>query len=194
MGAEVLVPLLISAVGKGVSEFSNRRTANRQDREIAEGIRKSSAKQREATQGIDKNLNFLEESSAQPFQDTLQSQFIDRINKARALGTDNLDRAGGVSSAFKTASASGKGEATDFAGKIASLLAGVDAAGNQRQAEGFRAGDLGMDLNRLGRDSEQESFLARLRASRIRPSFPLSIIAGGLQGAASAKAAGGFGG
>ena len=194
MGAEVLVPLILSGLSAGAKAFNINRTAKKQDRELAEGIRKSSAKKQEATQRIDKNLNFLEESSAQPFKDDLQSQFIARINQARALGTDNLDRPGNVSSAFTKASTGAKGQATEFAGQIASLLAGVDAAGNQRQTEGFRAGDLGMDLKRLDRDADSEDFLARLRASRIRPSFPLSVLSGVLDGGASAAASGGFGG
>ena len=124
----------------------------------------------------------------------MQDQFIQRIRAKQALGTENLDSAGDTSDRFKRGSANAKTGAIDYAGLISNLLSSVDAAGNQRTAERKSAGDTGMDLLRFKRNSEQDSFLAQMRAARHRDNPLLSIVGAGLSGASAGYAGGGFGG
>lgn len=185
MGAAAL-PLVLSVLGAGVGEFSNRRVARQRDRDIAAGIRKTTATQEDANRRIKQNLDLLEKSRAEPFKETLQGQFLDRIRQQRSTALAGLDTPGATSEAFKSATAEAGTGAIDYAGVLADLFSSIDAPGFQRSEEGFRAGDLGMDLSRLTRDADQDTFLARLRASRRRPSFGLGLLSAGLSGAAGA--------
>jgi hypothetical protein len=195
MGTEAAwVPLVISLVAAGAQQYNSSQTAKKRDADIAQGIRNSANEQKKADSAINNNLDNLSESRAAPFKDELQDQFIQRIRAKQALGTDNLDSVGGTSDAFKRGSAKAKVGATGYAGIIADLLSTVDAAGNQRTSERNSAGNTGMDLLRFGRNSEQDSFLARLRAARHRDNPWLAIAASGAQGYASGLAGGGFGG
>ncbi len=190
MGAAA-VPIAIAVAGASVNEYNTRRTARKQDEDIARGIMKTSATQREANQKINQNLDKLSESTSEPFKETLEGQFIDRVNKARTQALSGLNTPGGVSDAFTDSAADAKTGAIDYAGLISSLLAGVDASGNQRQAENADFGNLGEDLNILGRNADQDSFIAQLRASRHRNNPYLSVLGAGLSGAATGD---GFGG
>jgi len=190
MGASA-APIIISLLAAGTSEANNRRTARQRDRDIAAGITKTSAAQREGTQKINENLNQLEKSRPEPFKETLQGQFLDRIRKQKGNALAGFDTAGGTSTAFKDSVSNAKTGAIDYGSVISDLLSGIDAAGLQRQSEGFKANDLGMELSKLNRGADQDAFLARLRAGRRRPNFGLSLLSAGLSGAAGAAAGGG---
>ena len=194
MGAEVLIPIALSLAAGGVQQYNTNKTAKKRDRDIARGIIDSGKQQQAADQRIGRNLDELEVSRSEPFKDTLQGQFINRINASRQLGLSNLDRGGGVSDAFTEGVGGAKTGAIDYAGVIANLLAGVDAPGNQRQAEQKGKGDTGMDLLRFKRNADQDTFLAELRARRHRDNPWLAIGASGLSGLASGMAGSGFGG
>ena len=190
MGSEaVWVPIVASLVSAGVNEANNRSTARKRDRDIAEGIRKNSETQKKANAKIGKNLDFIEDSSASEFKDTLQGKFLNQLNRQKAAGLAGLDTEGGTSDAFNRGQDAAKTGSIDYAGNIADLLSGIDAAGLQRNAEGFNSGDLGMDLGVLERNSDQDSFLSQLRASRHRNNPLLSIAAAGISGAGGAYAA-----
>ena len=195
MGTEAAwIPLVVSLVAAGAQQYNSSQTAKKRDADIAQGIRNSANQQKKADSAINENLDDLSKSRVEPFKNELQDQFIQRIRAKQALGTDNIDSAGGVSDAFKKGSVNAKTGATDYAGVIANLLSSVDAAGNQRTAEKTSAGNTGMDLLRFGRNSEQDAFLAQMRAARHRDNPWISIAASGAQGYASGLAGGGFGG
>ena len=195
MGSEALwVPIVMSLASAGVNEYSNRKTASKRDRDIAAGIRKTSETQEKANQRINQNVDELSKSTAQPHKDTLQGQFIDRINKVRKQALSGLNTEGGTSDAYRDAAGNAKVGAIDYGGAISSLLAGIDAAGNQRQAENKEFGNTGEDLLKFKRDADQDSFIAQLRASRHRNNPLLGILSAGLSGAAMGTAAGGFSG
>jgi hypothetical protein len=192
MGTEAIwIPIALAAAGAGVNQVNTNRTAKKRDRDIAQGIRDSSAQQQKADSAINENLDELSESRAAPFKDKLQDSFIQRIRANQALGTDNIDSVGGTSDAFKRGSTKAKTGAIDYAGVIADLLSSVDAAGNQRTAERKSSNNTGMDLLKFKRNSEQDSFLAQMRAARHRDNPLLAILGAGLSGAA---VGGGFGG
>ena len=196
MGTEALwVPLVLSAAGAGLSEYNQRKTAKKQDADIAAGIRKNAETQQKANAKVNENLNFIEESKAKPFKDTLQGQFLQRINQEKRAGLAGFDQVGNVSDAYKSGVSSAKTGAIDYGRLVSDLLSGVDAAGNQRQAEVARSGDLSMDLSKFGRDISQDEYLARLRAARHRDNPWLSIASSALKGAGSSYGGeGGWGG
>jgi hypothetical protein len=191
MGTEAAwVPAVIALIGAGVQQYNTSQTNKKRDAEIAQGIRKTSEEQKQADRKINENLDKTAKSNVLPFKQDLQQQFMDTIQKKRLQGLAGLDTSGSTSSAYKTGADQAKTGATDYAGTIASLLAGVDAAGNQRQAEGTSAGNLGMDLMRSDRNQEQDTFLAQLRAARHRDNPWLAMAGSGLSGYASGMGGG----
>ncbi len=186
MGAAAL-PIALTLAGGAVSEFSNRRTAKKQDREIAQGIIKQGKIQDESKAALDKTLNFAESSQPEPFRADLQGNFLKQLRAAGASVND--DTPGGVSDAFKSRSTAAKGESNALAESVAGLFARIDAPGQQRQAEQFRFGDNAITNSILARNSAQEDFLARLRASGIRPNPFLKVAGSALMGAGGAVSA-----
>ena len=188
MGTEALwVPLAIAAAGAGVNQYNINRTAKKQDAETARGIIKQSRIQDESNAELNKTLNFAESSSPEKHRAKLQNDFLNSILSAKSK--TGIDQVGDLSDAFRTGAAASNQEAVDFASDTGGLFARMDAPGLQRQAEGFRFGDNAMDIARLKGQSQQEEFLSALRVKGIRPNPWLSILAGGLQGAATGVAA-----
>jgi len=195
MGTEAAwIPAVVALIGAGVQQYNTSQTAKKRDQDIARGIRDSAEQQKKANLKVGENLNKLEDSRVLPFKEDLQQTFLNTVNKKRLQGLSGLNTAGQESDAYKSASGKAKTGAIDYAGLISSLLAGVDAPGNQRQAEGTAAGTLGMDLSVLDRNSDQDSFLAQLRAARHRDNPWLSIAGAGLSGYATGMAGAGYGG
>jgi len=187
MGTEAgWVPLVVAAIGAGVQQYNTSQTAKKRDAEIARGIRESSKQQQAANQKIGENLNQLEKSRVDPYQQDLNQIFLDKIQKKRLMALNGLESTpGAMSDAYKTATNTAKTGAIDYGELVSSLLSSIDAAGNQRQAESNKKNDTGMDLLKFKRNSDQDSFLAQLRASRIRDNPLLSIVGSGLSGYAS---------
>jgi len=195
MGTEaVWIPALIAAAGVGVQQYNTAQTAKKRDEEIARGIRESGIQQDRTNRAIDENLDELETSRAEPYKKELTDTFMDRIKKKRLLGLEGLNTRGDTSEAYKKGADKAKVGSVGYAGLIADLLAGIDAAGNQRQAEFTNASDVGMDINKFKRNANQDAYLAQLRASRYRDNPWLAILGGGLQGYGAAGGNFGYGG
>jgi hypothetical protein len=170
MGTEgIWIPALIAAAGAGVSEANNRRTARKRDEETAAGIRRQAETQRESNLKLNEVLGEIAKSSPAAARSNLNQQFRNNVRRQRALALGNLAQQGDVSEAAQQASQLAGINAASYAKNVANLLAGVDAAGLQRQNERKTRGNLAMDRARLGRNSAQDDFLTRLRVNRIQP-------------------------
>ena len=190
---QAAIPIVLALASTAATTYNTNQTAKKRDADVARGIRENSKKQEQADQKINQNLDEMEGSRSIDFRDELQASFLDTIAKKRLQAQAGLDTAGGTSSAYKDAAGGAKVASSAYGGKIANLLAGIDAAGNQRQSENSGKIDLGMDLNKFGRDAEQNSFLAQLRAARHRDNPWISMGAAGLSGAAAGYGGGGSG-
>jgi len=195
MGTEAAwVPLVMSAVAAGASEYNNRRTARKQDREIAQGIREQAQTRREATQKVNEVVDKTAESDASTFRDERMSSMQRAIAGARQKALNSVNQEGGISDTAAAYQGRAGTGATDYAGALAGLFSVMDAAGDQRLSERNLSGDANMDLARLSGDASQSEFLARLRANRHRPNPWINIGAAALSGAGQGIATGAFGG
>lgn len=141
-----------------------------------------------------------DERIAQTVSDLGQSSPADAIAQAREgyqtaiRGTEGMAASGqalsGLSEAYDQAARSANTDAAGRTGKVADLLARIDAPINQRQQEGFQVGDLRTNLNVLTRDAGQQDFLAKLKAQGVRRNPWIDAFSAGLQGYASAGGSG----
>lgn len=182
---QAAVPIALAIAGVGVSQYNISRTARKKDAVLAEGIRKTAETERRAKVKLDESLKFAEESRPDEFRTDLNEKFLNAVRMNQARGIGPLEQVGATSDAFKESSGEAAGQATDFAGELSGLFSRIDAAGLQRQAEGFKFGDTRAALNVLRRESRQDDFLTRLRVAGIRPNAFLNLLAAGLGGASS---------
>ena len=189
MGVETAVILAIA--GAAASQINTRRTAKKQDRATAEGIRRQSEEQRLANARLNETLQFFEESEAGDIRESLSKRYTDQLRLKQAQGLAGFDTAGDSSDAFKGRAAKRSGEVVGRADVLQDLFSTIDASGDQRLQEGFERGDLGSDLSVFGRNSAAEDFLTRLRVNSIQRSPILDMVAAGLSGASSGVAGGG---
>lgn len=183
MGAAA-VPIIAAVAAAGVQQFSQAKAARKQDREAFEGLQKQRETQKQADARIKQTLADLERSSSKEHKETRGAQIRDQQRKLQSLGLAGIQATGGSDAAEDLADIS-RGRAVDFGDFIGNNLAGVDAAGLQRQQEGFDAGDLNADLGIFRRNSAQDANLSRLRQQGIRPSPLLGLVSAGLSGLAT---------
>lgn len=189
MGTEALwIGAALAAAGAGVNEANNRRTARKQDREIARGIRENAEKQREANKRLNEVIDRTESSSAEPYRAQRMSSLNRMAQAKRAQALASLEQTGNISDAAKGYGANAAGNAMDYAGTLSGLMSVIDAAGDQRLGEQNVKRDANMDLARLDSDINQNTFLSQLRAQRHRNNPWLSIAGAALSGAGSAYA------
>lgn len=180
MGAAA-APIIAAVVGAGASYYNANQTAKKQDQAIAAGIRQQSATQRKADERLGQTLGQLEQSSPSDAIAETRQSYQDALR-----GTETQASAGqalsGLSKAYDEAAGAGQARAGDYVSNVADALSRIDAAGLQRQREGFTVGNLGTDLSVLGRESEGIDFLSRLKAQGIRSNPYLDALAGVAQG------------
>lgn len=196
MGTEAAwVPWVVGALSvasAGTSYYNTEKTADRQDAALADSIINQSRKQREADARVGEEVQKLEGSTAADERAERLAQYMDVVGRNR----DSL-QAGlvpGVGSDRFQADAQGSAAAAEsYAGKMADLMARVDAGSLQRQREGFGYGRLATDLSRVAREASGQSFLDELRLRGIRRNPWLDAAAAGMSGAAGAMGSGASG-
>lgn len=185
------------AVGAAVASalvggYNQAKTAKKQDRFAAEGIRKQAEEQRKANAKMNEQLDTLEKSKPDDEFLSRSSAIRDQLRRKQALGLSGITNTGGGDAVTSMAEA-GRGKAIDYGDFINEAVSGIDAPALQRQGESFLFGDTESALNRSRRDSAQTDYLTRLKVQGVRPNPLLSMLSTGLS-AYSQGAAGGFGG
>lgn len=192
MGAEVLLPLILTGVSAGMSAYNTNQTAKREDRALADSIRNQASKQREADAKTLAEVSKTEASSSRDEEAKRTGDYMTQLRRNRASLQGGLTPSIGGSTF--TADAAQAGQAVDqYAGDTAGLMAQVDAPGMQRQGEGFSFGKLATDIGLLQRESRGQAYIDELRRRSVRRN-PWLDMAAGLAGAAGGAMAGGGGG
>jgi hypothetical protein len=183
------IALGLAALSAGASAYNTNQVAKGQDRQAAAGIAKQAENQRAVNERINKTLQFEKAKNPDEVKNVVTDQFLDRLRAKRAQALTSVD-GGGLSSAYdKAVAAAGSGVTSDAA-TTAGQLAGIDAPLLQRQQEGQRYGDLGMDLDVFGRNVQGDQFLNNLRMRGIRRNPWIDAGAAALGGASSGMMAG----
>lgn len=189
MGAEVIVPLLMTAASAGIGAYNTNQTAKREDRAAAEAIRAQAGKQKQADARTLKEVSTLEGSSSRDEEAKRADQYATQLrrNRGKMQGVNLAPGIGGE--AFTADAANAMSGVDSFAGETADLMARADAPGMQRQGEATGYGKLATDIGLIQRESRGQAYIDELRRRSIRRNPWLDMAAGAL-----GSAAGGFGG
>lgn len=168
MGAELLVPAIISAVGAGVQAHQTHKTAKEQDEAAAQGIRTQAGHQREADARVAQEVAGLEASSPEASQKAATDSFMEQLKRTRSQA-HGPDQVGALSDEYSSGSAQAGADVDKFGASRADLLGRINAPGLQRQDETVSRLRAGTDLGLIGRNSAGDQFLTQLRQQSIRP-------------------------
>lgn len=188
------VALALAAAASGASYYNTQQTAKKQDREAAAGIRKQSARQREADGAVDKAIDKQTMSTGADEKAGVLDQYMQQVKAAKAGSLGGLNQAGNLSDAARTAEADASLGVGNFGTKIAGLMAAMDAPQLQRQNEALSRANTAVDLDGIGRNAEGDAFLNQMRMQGIRRNPYLdafSSFAGGAAGSVGGGAGGG---
>lgn len=161
------IPYAIMAAATAAQVANSERTARKQDRQAAEGIRRQGRLQQQADERVNQQVSDLEGSSSQQARADRQAQYMDTLRRNRASLEGGLTPGVG-SETFRDDSARAVEGVHDFAGRSAGLMSRMDAPGMQRQQESFGYGRTATDLGMIGRESAGDRFLDELRLRAIR--------------------------
>lgn len=191
MGIETaaLIGLGLSAAGAGASAYNAKRTADRQDRQLATSIINQGRKQQVADTAVNEEVRKLEDSNAADERAGRLAEYMDIVAKNRGTAEAGLTPGLG-SERFQSDAAAATKATQGYAGKMADLMARIDAPSLQRQGEGFAYGKLATDLGLIGREASGQAFLDQLKLNRIQRNPWLDMAAAGLSGAGGGMAAG----
>ena len=194
MGAELLIPALLSAGGTALGAYNTGKTAKREDNALAASIRAQSEKQRQADKRTLDEVGKLEKSSSRDEEAQRMAQYSDQLRRNRQTLQGGLTPGIGGEAFTGDLAEAGRG-VDEYAANSAGLMSRVDAAGMQRQAEGFDFGKRGADIGLIGRESRGQAYIDELRRRTIQRNPWLDMAAGGLQAAGMAGLGSGlFGG
>lgn len=173
----------------GASAYNTNQTLKKQDNQAAAGIKQQAENQRVVNERLNKTLQFEKAKNPEDSKNVVTEQFLNQLRAKRAQALSSVD-SGGMSSAYDKAVQGASAQTTADAASVAGNLAGIDAPMLQRQQEGQRYGDLGMDLSVLSGNVQGDSFLNRLKMQGIRRNPWIDAGAAALGGVSQGMAAG----
>lgn len=178
------------AASAGLQYHNTQQTARRQDNQAAAGIRQQAGKQKQIDARIGEEVSKLAASDASDERRQRLADYMQTIQ--RSQGTTNGALSGEFGGdAFKAAANEARGDVQQQVGEQAGLMARIDAAGMQRQGEGFGFGRLATDTGMIAREARGDAFINELRMRAIQRNPWMDAAAAGLQGYASAVGTGG---
>lgn len=191
---QAAIPIALALASAGASAYNTAKTANKQDKILAQGIREQGELQQQANRRLNDTINYFEGSTPDEIKAQITSQMGRQLQLKRAQALAALQQPGGASEASQEAAQKAGLSAQDYAKTLAGLFGRIDAPVEQRRNEGFQRIDLGDDLSVTGRNSRALDYLTRLKASGVRRNPWLDILSAGLSGASTGVALGGGGG
>jgi hypothetical protein len=195
MGTEALwVPLVLSAVGTAASVANTRSVARGQDRQAAAGIRKQAENQRAINERVNQSIQQTAQAKPEETRSAVTDGYLQQVMNAQAKARTGIQSDPGLSSAYNAATGVAGNQMQGEAANTASLFGRMDAPGVQRQQEGFRLGNLGMDLDVQRGNVGGDEYLNRLRMMGVQRNPWLDAAAGLASGAAAGMSSGGASG
>jgi hypothetical protein len=165
------IGMIITAVGTGAQAIDQGSALRERDQEVAAGIARQSALQREAGGRVNKTIQDVTKSNPDAERQAAQNDFMTALKKAKLTqgGAGLATPAGAVSSRFATDVGSARTAAGTEAADLAGTTASIDAPMFQRLKEGQDVASAASDLGLIANRSQGEDFLTQLRASQQRP-------------------------
>lgn len=189
VASSTVAALALAAAAAGAQQYNTNKTLSRQDASAAQGIRDQSRIQKEGDKKVQEQVDKIKGSRADDERATRMADYMKTLTAARKKTDTGLENSA-LGEAFNAAGAAAKGDLAAKGASTAGLLAGVDAAGMQRQGEAFDFGRLATDIGLIGRESQGQQFLTDLRTRSIRRNPWIDVAAATMQGAAGGLAGG----
>jgi hypothetical protein len=190
MGAEVAVAALLMGAAAGANAYNTNRTLKKQDNAAAEALRKQQQMQREANAKVAQTITAQAGSTPEAERARNESEMLAAIQGAQAKARRNLQTPGAASADYRMAANDAGAGAQDYAQQVAGLLSVIDAAGQQRQREGFAFGDLATEVDLVGRRSRGQGHVDDLKVRSIRRNPWIDAAASAASGYASGMTGG----
>lgn len=185
-----MIGLALAAAAAGAQQYNTKKTLDKQDASAAQGIRDQSRIQKEGDKKVQEQVDKIKASRSEDERAARMTDYMKTLTSARKKTDTGLENAA-LGEAFNAAGAAAKGDLAAKGASTANLLAGVDAAGMQRQGEAFDFGRLATDIGLIGRESQGQQFLTDLRTRSIRRNPWIDVAAATMQGAAGGLAGAG---
>lgn len=191
IATSTIVALGLAAAAAGASYYNTVRTQDRQDKQAALGIRNQSKKQAEADARV---AQLVDETGKSSPQAAITQQTDDYLAQLQRNQSDANVKpgVGGFSETYAADAAKANAGLGDFGGKMAGLLARIDAPGLQRRQEGVLFNNAATDLGKIKRNAAGDAFIDNLKLQSITRDPYLDAFAS-FAGGASSGVAGGWG-
>jgi len=179
MGTEaVWVPLVMAAVAGGTTYVNNRRTAKKQDRELAEQIKSRSKKQELADKKVNDLISETGASDAADEKGGILKQYLSQLKAAQPSAAGGIQVGGAnQSQAYRDDAAKAAMGVEKFGARRADLLSTMDAAAMQRQGEGLDRANVGTEIGQIARQDQGDTFVSNTKIKGIRNNPWLDAIA-----------------
>jgi hypothetical protein len=178
MGWMAMIAMAAAAL---LTEENNRRTANKADAVTSAGIRKQAKNQEEVNKRLNKTVQDVKDSTAEPARAKAAKSYLDQVQNSMATANAGLAQRG-ISQQFDEMAGGAANDATAYGQDTANLLARMDAGGLQRQGEANMFGKLGQDLSIMGGNIKGDDFINQMQLRGVRRN-PYMDIAASLLGA-----------
>lgn len=148
-----------SAVG---TAYQADQVAKKQDRLAAQNIQNQSRAEQTASAKINEMLQQVQESNPQDARQQRMDEYLSTLQQGSQAGAIN-DGPGGFSDAYRQSVAGAEGELGTYGTERAGLMSRLDAPVIQRMNEGVLFDSARNDIRGIGRNANQDDFLARLQ-------------------------------
>lgn len=183
------LPLLLSAGGTALQQASANQERRDRERIAAEGVRRNSQLNQEASQRVSQEIQKV--ASASPDAERLKANndFIDALRKSKTSdGGADFGAAPGASDRFTADVGQARAGAGAEGRALAGNLAAIDAPQYARVNENRGIADTATDLSLIEGRGKGQDFLAQLALARANGNPGLETIGGGLSAFGNAAA------
>lgn len=187
------IALALAAAAAGTSYYNTQQTAKKTDRAAAAGIRSQAERQRQADARTNQIIDAQSASTPDAAKMDTLGQYMQQVRAGAAGAGRGIQQSGATSRAAQESAADAALGVSSYGGKIAELMAAMDAPQLQRRQEAVNMARGGSDLERIASFAGGDQFLNQLRLQGIRRNPWLDAFSSFAGGAASG-AAGGWGG
>jgi hypothetical protein len=194
MGTEALwIPLLLAGAGAGVNYYNTKKTQDKQNDQIVQGLQQQRAKQGEINRSTDEVLSKFAASNPAGDKAKSQAQYTQQLAKNKGQATGGLTEVSGASDEYKAGNQDAAAGIGDFGAMLTDILSRIDAPEQQRTREGQLMADYGVDLDRKKREASGEARINQMKLQGINENPWLSALSQTLNGAATSMGTGGAG-
>jgi hypothetical protein len=156
-----------AVVAAGVTYYNTEKTAERQDKSAAAGIRAQSQKQQSADARIAELVQKQSQSNSQDEQKGQMDAYLQTLQQGQQANGINQG-VGGFSQQYRDDAATAEAGLQEFGTQRAGLLSRIEAPRLQRQNEGILFNDAATDIGMIGRDSRGQAFIDQLKLNAIK--------------------------